>query len=384
MRTDDLLLIAVGGAAAGVARFVIERAATNMRVLILDTDDAVLQSVSPMEGVSATIFGAKRLSGRGTGGDRRLGAGALRDDAALVQSQIGSPRLAILLTCCGGGTSGAVPTLLEMLRNQGIATMTFATMPFSFEGADRQQCATVMMPTIASASDAVARVPLDSLLSEAQLKLPKAEAFAIVAERLAAGLTLLWKLLAQPDFLVFDCERFHRFLSNGSGNGFPCTFADVSFSGPTRAEQALEALVTSPRFSPDGIDRLANASQVIVGVLAGDDFRLSELGTLMDGLRKHCAAAQEVLLGTARDTASPGVLSVVVMAFALPGADVAERPELGLSATAGKRRSSKRSGRSASPLSVVKNRFTDVEQTIVNGQDLDVPTYQRRGIRLSR
>lgn len=383
MKVEDLLFIAVGGAAATIARQIAEDAPAPMRTLILDTDDAVLQTLTPAAGLSATIFGAKRLAGRGTGGDRSLGSGALRDDAALVLSQIGTPRLAIVLTCCGGGTSGALPCLLEMLRNQGVATMTFATEPFAFEGADRRQCATVMLNAIASASDAFARVPLDSLLSEAQLSRPADEAFRAVAQRLAAGITLFGSLLAHPAFIAFDIERFLRLLSGSSGSGLPCTFADITCSGADRAEVALQALLSTPRFRPEGVDRLANATQVLVGVLAGDDLRLCELGTLMEGVREHCREAREVLLGTSRLAPAEGALSVVVIAFSLPGADIAEKPEVLLS-EGGKKASKRKTARSTPQLGVVKDRFNDVEHTIYHGQDLDEPTYRRRGIRLNR
>ena len=35
-------------------------------------------------------------------------------------------------------------------------------------------------------------------------------------------------------------------------------------------------------------------------------------------------------------------------------------------------------------LGTAKNRFTDVAPTLYRGQNLDEPTYQRRGIRLTR
>ncbi|HIV09061.1 MAG TPA: hypothetical protein IAC79_02965, partial [Candidatus Spyradenecus faecavium] len=103
METEDLLLISLGGAAASIARRVAERAEAPLRALILDTDDATLQAITPVVGVATSVFGAKRLSGRGTGGAHSLGAGAFRDDAGQILAQVGSPRLAVLLTCCGGG-----------------------------------------------------------------------------------------------------------------------------------------------------------------------------------------------------------------------------------------------------------------------------------------
>ena len=144
MKAEDLLLISVGGAAAKIARQIALKSRRDlsqppMRILILDTDDAVLQTLTHAEGVSATIFGTQRLSGRGTGGDHILGVGAFRDDAAVLMQQIGAPRLVVVLTCCGGGTSGACEPLLRALRDRGIANIVFATEPFAFEGDARKK-----------------------------------------------------------------------------------------------------------------------------------------------------------------------------------------------------------------------------------------------------
>lgn len=381
MNADDLLLISLGGAAAGIARRIAERSAAPMRALILDTDDAVLQTLTPTTGVATTIFGTKRLAGRGTGGDHSLGASALRDDAATLQAQIGSPRLAVVLTCCGGGTSGAAPLLLSMLREQGVATLTFATAPFAFEGDDRRRAAAVLLPTLESASDALARIPLDALLDGAPEGCAATESFAFAADRLGAGIALLWSLLTHPGFLPFDAERFHRLLSNANATGLPFCFADAVAEGPDRASNVLRALIHSPRFRGDGIDRLANAAWLVVGVLAGSDLRLCELGTLMDGLRGHCQTLRETYLGTAHEESRDGKLSVVALAFGLPAADVGRQGEDALAPVRGGKGKGKFP---RSRLGSVKDRFADVEHTVFNGQDLDEPTYRRRGIRLTR
>ena len=237
MNADDLLLISVGGAAATIARRVAENASAPLRALILDTDDATLQAITPAVGVSTTVFGAKRLAGRGTGGDRNLGASALRDDASQIQAQIGAPRLAVLLVCCGGGTSGAAPLLLEMLRALGVATLVFATTPFAFEGDDRHRCAKIILPTLAAQADAITTVPLE-LLAGGDATLPQAEAFARVADRLGAGLGLLWSLIAHAGFLPLDAERFRRFLTHDVAGGRPFCFAEAVCAGERRADDA--------------------------------------------------------------------------------------------------------------------------------------------------
>lgn len=387
MNADDLLLISVGGAAATIARRVAENASAPLRALILDTDDATLQAITPAVGVSTTVFGAKRLAGRGTGGDRNLGASALRDDASQIQAQIGAPRLAVLLVCCGGGTSGAAPLLLEMLRALGVATLVFATTPFAFEGDDRHRCAKIILPTLAAQADAITTVPLE-LLAGGDAALPQAEAFARVADRLGAGLGLLWSLIAHAGFLPLDAERFRRFLTHDVAGGRPFCFAEAVCAGERRADDALARLLAAPRFRPDGVDCLANASQIVVGVLAGPDLRLCELGVLMTGLRAHCVALQEAYLGTANEASREGTLAVVVLAFGQALAEGGGRVEEGVHEARGGGRSRKgakaKAAARANPLGAARNRFNDVEPTLHGDQNLDTPTYLRRGIRLAR
>lgn len=386
MNADDLLLISVGGAAAGIARDVAAHAATPMRVLILDTDDATAQAAPPQAGVSSYIFGTERLNGRGTGGDRNVGAGALRDEAAALQTQIGTPRLAVVLTCCGGGTSGAMPYLLEILRAKGTATLTFATEPFSFEGDDRRRNASSLLPMLEGCTDALARIPLTGLLGGGGDGLTAAEAFREVSERLAAGIGLLWTLITRPAFIGFDAERFHQFLVDHLQSGLPVFFADACCTGADRDREALRQVIGSPRFQVAGIDRLANAAKILVGVLAGPDLRLSELGTIRQGLREIAPSA-EYFLGTSLEEQRTGSLALVVMAFGKPPTDVTpgpRTPEGGLRPIRGGGRRAKGAQGSAARLGSVPNRFADVEPTVINGQNLDEPTYHRRGIRLKR
>ncbi|MBQ9694178.1 MAG: hypothetical protein IJV69_05415 [Kiritimatiellae bacterium] len=384
MKADDLLFISVGGAAASVAQNIAQRTRRDasqppMRVLILDTDDAVLQHVTHADGVSVTIFGTQRLSGRGTGGDHILGMSAFRDDAAGIMQQIGSPRLVIVLTCCGGGTSGACEPLLRLLRDRGIANIVFATEPFAFEGEARKRSASVILPTLCETANAVTTVPLASLLAGKEDELTAAQAFDYAADRLAAGICLLWTQLVYPGYIQFDVEHFRLFLERESVSTVAFTFADTIATGDQRAERVVASLLQSPRFQMRGVNCLMNAHQVIVGVLAGDDLRLCELDTLMTGLKAGLGKQAEVTLGTVNHEAFNGKLEVVLLAFTPSGVDL---PIAGDALQSVRKRSGKSSR--AKALSAVKDRFDDVERTIIDGVNYDTPTYLRRNIRLKR
>lgn len=383
MKADDLLFISVGGAAATIAQKIAlksrrDLALPPMRVLILDTDDAVLETVTHTEGLSVTIFGTQRLSGRGTGGDCVLGQSAFRDDAAALMQQIGTPRLVVLLTCCGGGTSGACEQLLTLLRDRGIANIVFATEPFPFEGDARRKAASIIMPTLCNTANAITTVALADLLPKDGVERTAAEAFDTVAERLAAGICLLWTMLVHPGYIQFDVEHLRQLLERAQGGSLHFTFADATAEGEERAAHLSDAMLHSARFRAQGVNYLENAGFVCVGVLAGDDLRLSELKVLMTDLRKVIHKKAEVALGTVNHQAFNGNMSVVLMAFAKPGTGE-PTTEDGLQPPKGHGR-----GARAKSLTAVKDRFDDVERTIIDGVDYDVPTYSRRNVWLKR
>lgn len=387
MKADDLLFISLGGAAAGIARRIAGNVRRDpsqppMRLLVLDTDDAVLQTVTNphIEGVSVTIFGTQRLDGKGTGGDHVFGMSAFRDDAQTLLQQIGSPRLAIVLTCCGGGTSGACEPLLRLLNERGIANIVFATEPLPFEGDDRKRCASVVVPTIMANANAATVVPLATLLKDGPEGLTAAQSFEYAADRLSAGVSLLWTLLVHPGYLQFDVEHLRQLLEREGSLTLPFTFSDASAVGETRAEEVVTAIRESSRFKLRGINCLANARTAIVGVLAGEDLRLSELNVLMNGLRGLFHKQTEILLGTVNHASFNGKLEVVVFAFTQSGTEML--PSEDALQPVGRKRSSRQAR--AKGLTAVKDRFDDVERTIIDGVNYDEPTYLRRNIRLKR
>lgn len=379
MTADDLLFISVGSAAAQVARRTVMRAQLPMRTLVLDTDDATLQCIPPTTGMSTFIFGTQRLGGRGTGGDPRLGEGALRDDLANLMNQVGSPRLAVVLTCCGGGTSAATRLLLSALHDQGIVTVCFATIPFAFEGDETRQNANRLLPVLENSSDALARISLEALLESSSASLSIQESFEYVADRLGAGLSLLWSLLLKSSYLAFDIEHFRRLLMENGAICLPFYFADVTAEGPDRAQEIVRQMIASKRFMQGGINRLEHATEVLIGVLAGEDLRLNELSLLMDGVKGFCKSVKKTLLGTSLLPEMQGQLTVVLFAFGVPTADVVEKVDAATPIQPTKSRKVKKSTLKSSA-----DPFADVESTIFNGQNLDEPTYQRRGIRLMR
>jgi cell division protein FtsZ len=171
-------------------------------------------------------------------------------------------------------------------------------------------------------------------------------------------------------------------------------FGCASAQGSDRAAQATAALRGS-RLLRSG-EALSKSSALLVGILAGADLRLAELGEIMGKLRAACPADCHVEMGTVLDPQYDGRVEVVVLAFetwvtTLPAESKKDAPPVQEPPVADNfpihPGSAKRSRGKSSKLSfgtTGRGKFQNVEPTLFNGQDLDIPTFVRRGILLER
>ena len=362
MNTESpIVLIGIGTSGVRIARDVSRAFGSSMRVILTDTDASTGAPGEPF-----ILLGGDRLSGHGTGGDIVAGRLAAEDSVKTLDEHLVGVRLAVIVTSLGGGTGGgATLETCKRLATLGIPAAVFATMPFTFEGEDRQRNARGVMSMIEDAANTTFFLPLDKLVSTID---NVDAAFAQATSTLADGITLFWRLVEKPGYIRLDTERLRHILS-GAGRG---RFATVTLQGPTRAAGVLDALLRS--------ELLATASgpvkSTLCGVLAGSDLLLSEVGRIADGVRESFGGLT-FDLATVNDAELNGRISVVVMLFESNG-KANEDPKRG-GVMSGRR---KRPGRGGALSPNGRGRFQNAEPTIWNGEDLDIPTFIRKDINL--
>ena len=357
--TSPMLLIGIGTAGAKIARGVSRAFGDELRYVTADTD-----ANSSGDGDDFVLLGGDRLSGRGSGGDIVTARLAAEDSIQNLDSKLEGVRLAVVVTCLGGGTGGgATLEAIKRLSSLGIPSIVFATLPFLFEGEDRQRGARGVMSMIEDAANATFFLPLDKLVGDTDVM---GDAMRRATDTVASGVTLFWRLVEKPGYIKLDADRIRR-LVQCAGRG---RFAAVTTQGPDRAAEAVDALVRSEMLAT----AQAPVRSVLCGVLAGDDLRLSEIGTIADGIQQTFGEHVAFDLGTVNDEATfSGRISVVVMLFESNGR------EIGVSAVGGVM-----SGRRqrTSRASLGRGRFNNAERTEWHGEDLDVPTFIRHNITL--
>jgi cell division protein FtsZ len=177
--------------------------------------------------------------------------------------------------------------------------------------------------------------------------------------------------------------------------GGDARFGFSAADGAGRVGRAVAALKAC-RLLGSG-DALAKANAVMLGILAGRDLRLAEVGEVMAKMRGVCKKDCVVEMGTVLDDRYEGRIELVALAFESwivgvypePRKDAAapspQEPPVAESfptQSGGRRNRSK--GSKLSFGATGRGKFQNIESTLFNGQDLDVPTYIRRGIMLER
>ena len=366
---SPLILIGVGGAGAAMTRGVLRAFGGGIRALILDSD---AQSGGNGD-VPFSLLGGNRLAGRGTGGQPASARAAFQDDPALLDPALTGVRTAVVVTALGGGTGGgATGELLKHLHTLGIATLLFATTPFAFEGDERIRVAKTAIGPIEQNADVSVFLPLDDLVAGAGSDNMK-ESLARAVDTLASGVTLLWRMLEKPGYIHLDAERLRNVISRCGR----AQFSTATATGPARAESVLASIAEHPLLRRDS--SRPPVRTILVGVLAGDDLRLSEITAITSGLTTSYGPNAAIELGTVNDEATfSGRLSVVVLLFEESATRMPTGSTAAPTLNEGRAKVTERQALGGN------SRFRNAEKTMWNDEDLDVPTYIRHQMTLDR
>jgi cell division protein FtsZ len=421
----------IGGAGCNAAGFFAQTKLDGVEVLLVNTDAQAL-AASPLP--DKWVLGQKRTRGLGTGGDPERGRAAAEDDAAQLASFCAGTDIIFILAGLGGGTgTGAAPVLARVARESGALVLAMVTLPFDFEGKPRRLQADAGLERLKAAADAVICLPNEKLFKMADENTSLSETLGIGNSLMADGLRGVWRLITQTGLINVD---FADLCSVTRGRHVASPFATAEAGGGNRSEQVVEKLFAHPLL--DGGQVLDEADAVLVSLAGGPDLTMSEVNKIMAPVQRRCENAH-LIFGAVIDEALSGRLSVTLIASsrraveaaplsagspapvaaraqAPAGADAAQtassaamqfldplatphppsrcvapppemseekKEQLYTRQTGQNRRKSARLQKEL-PLEIVyKGRFDKSEPTIRHGEDLDLPTYIRKGVALN-
>lgn len=345
-------------------------------VAAINTD---ARSLAESKAMTKIQIGGDSANGLGTGGNADLGKQAAENDIEMVRGMFTDTDVAVIVTCLGGGTgSGATPVILKAAQSAGVFTILLATKPFEFEGVNRKKLAEAAIHTSVSAADIVCMIDNDRLFGAVDGENIK-ETFQKADEVLAAGISGLWQILVKPSFIGIDLADLQSLVS---GSGGVCLFGFGIGTGVTRGSSAVNALLEGPVFD-NGRD-IRTSGTALICIAGSHDLNLVEVGDIMAAISKETPNDCNLIMGAVvnddwRDR-------IMVSAFITDRKRVvSSKIKTDSSSPAKNRRNKKRIQQDKLKLDTSgKGRFKNVAATVMDGQDLDIPTYIRLRIELEK
>lgn len=386
-----LLLVGVGGMGVNSVDALHAEAQTYADCIAIDADADVLNASPAPRQVQ---IGSTLTRGHSTGGDPDLGRRAANGDFAKLRELFANADIVVLITGLGGGVgSGASPVIAQTARDEGALVIGIAALPFPFEGVERIQIAEESLVKLKEVSHSVIILPNQYLLEESRESLSVEASFSKAAERIGAGFKVIWKLLGQRNLINLDFISLKHMLETAGG---ACTFVYAEGGGDSKATLTLNRLLAHPAIAENHC--LKEANGLLVGILGSEDMTLAEVQEVMHGITGKIHSNAHRHMGVGIDPHLRNRMAVVLFVGgkeeepeeeAEPGRipkRVVPPSEQSSSPATKKTSAGKRAKQEELPLPShhSKGRFNNVEPTIYQGEDLDLPTFIRRGLRLTR
>ena len=387
---SDMLLLGIGGGGCKLACSIVSQSNVNFTALAVDTDASSSREAGEAA-IDFLLIGRDRLLGNGTGGDVASGRVAADDDLNKLEPFLSEVRMVMVVTSLGSGTGGgATPKILNFLKERGLTTLCFATMPLAFEGKSRIDCANAVLPLVQDATDTLVTVPLNDLAAESgtdNLQLSMEDSF----KTLGAGVSLIWRMVCSAGYIQLDSERMRSMVMNGKN----ARLGFASSSDPLDRASSVVQKLAGYKLLADSKGKIASANALLVGIIGGNDLLLSEISTLVSGIESMYGKKTRLEMGTVQDTVFNGSVEVVLFAFENWNAPVAAPQSRQASANEPpvadvlpvSRVTPKHPKKGPSRLSVGpsgRGRFHNSEPTICMGEDMDVPAYVRYGLNIEK
>ena len=425
-----ITVLGVGGAGCNAVNHLARESFAGVSFAVLNTDaPALALSAVPTK----LNLGAKIMRGLGAGGDPERGRCAAEEDAEAIRALCEGADVVFVVAGLGGGTgTGAGPVIARLAKETGALVLAIVMLPFDCEGSRRARQAQLGLHELKAAADGVICLPNQKVFKLIDEHTSLLEAFHITNELVAQGVRGIWRLLSRPGLINVD---FADLCSVTRGKHAESCLVTAEAQGENRAREVMEKIVAHPLI--EGGQVLAESSGVLVCIAGGQGLAMAEVNRVMEQINRQCEQAH-IIMGAAVDEdlgerllvtlvaarrnnadggarnadlqSEPALASDAGAAVAFSRGMELETPMTGLGSRPASRfvapapestpekterlliqqngsrgrKGGSRMKQGQLPLEIIsRGRFEKSEPTIYHGQDLDVPTYIRRGVALN-
>ena len=336
----------------------------------------------------------KLLRGLGSGGDPDRAKALAEEQFSTLKSACEGANVIFILAGLGGGAgSGLSPVIAKAAREAGALVLAFVSLPFECEGNRRESQAQQALEQLKTAADGVICLPSQRIFKLIEENTGIIETFRVTSGFVIEAVRGVWHLLTRPGLIQVHFGDLCALLRDRHAEN---AFAFVEARGAGRSREVVENILSHPLL--DEGRALAESSAVLVSLTAGRDLSMAEINRVVDQVKRQCTTAQ-IIMGAAVDETLKDKLCVTVIAARQDAASAtglklqtetrtagpsASTREVVVARAPRPRKAGNKPVQTQLPLTIVsKGRFDKSEPTKHNGEDLDIPTFIRRGVPLN-
>jgi cell division protein FtsZ len=305
-RNIAIKLVGVGGAGSNAVDRLKMENLERLQMAVINTDYQAL-STSPVQ--DKVLVGTGVTRGLGAGGDPELGREAAEADREKISAVVKDCDLIFLIAGMGGGTgSGAAPIVAEIASETGALVIAFATMPFSFEGGRRIKQAEDGLNALRRVCDAVIPLPNDMLLQEADEGETALDSFARADEWIGRGVRSIWSMLFRTGLINLDFATLRQVFHQRGGKTL---FGLANGSGENPVADAIESLKLCPLLHTPEFSR--KADRLLVNIVGGTDLTLPKVNEIMTAVTDQFGRDSHVIMGAVIDESLQNQVEICVL-----------------------------------------------------------------------
>lgn len=395
-------VIGVGGAGTNIVDRLMLSQFSGVELAAVNTD---LQALSDSPIVQKLCIGKSVTGGLGTGGDVEVGREAALKHIDAIDELVSGVDLLFITAGLGGGTgTGAAPVIAEQALRQGAVVIAFVALPFTIERSARAATAQEGLKRLRDTCNAVVPLPNDLLIQESDPDASLLDAFGKADVWIEKAIRSIWCMMNKTGMINLDFAQLRQMLAKKAGKTL---FGLGGGTGRTAAQDAVANLKLCPLLHTPEFSK--KADQLLVNIVGGTRIGLADTQMIMDSVAQEFGADANVTMGAVVDEDLGEAVEICILGTSevtsIPFTKVVrtrpsqqkvesyveahDKPEAAPEVRSGKSRpvthqSSKSSAQEEFSFSEgdPKGEFENTDGTIFEGQDLDSPTYLRRGVKI--
>ena len=376
--------------------------------LVVDVD---MKAISESLASHKLCFSKRHTRGMGTGGDIALGKRLAEEEKDKIRGQLEGVDLVFLLAGLGGGIGGgAAAVVARLAREHGALVFAFTPLPFSWEKSRHAQ-AESCLSELRKHANAVVPLPNDSLLQIGGEDATALECFAEAGRNVSRGISAICNLVFKRGMIDVDFSYLRKIFSARAGRTL---FGYGKGSGKDGLRESLRNLMLCPMLHMPDVSKAADV--LMIFVQGGTSLSMGGLQAVSKEIRDSFKAGEEVVFGAHVDENLGDEVKITILGATsleplVQTADVApaaqevlefssipkqsHRSKLGkqksqvLKSAKKKANGSKEPNKEQNTFSFMEEKnqrgiFDDLpNRNMYEGEDLDVPAYLRRGVKIA-